>query len=312
MVADSKAQPSIVDLLKSGRTRSAEIIPPRNGAETETIFKQIEQLKGVPVDFISVTKGAGGSLRGGTLPIAQMIKTRIDLCSLAHFTCRDYTIEEIENSLMDHHYFGVHNILALRGDPPDGQPDHFKPAPNRHSYAWQLVEQIARLNRGEYIAREGFDKSAAGEPRKGSPTNFCIGVAAHPEHEPLADGVEYLRRKVEVGAEFAITQMIFSAEPYERFLERCGAAGLRIPVIPGLRIITQAVTAERMMAKFGVKIPSTLVDRLARAGSKDDARQIGAEYTYELSRRLLQAGAPGVHVFVMSDAAAGSQLLTRL
>src|SRR5579862_2128038 len=121
MVPSSGNQQSIVDLLKTKKTLSAEIIPPRNGAETEVILGQIAELKKVPVDFISVTKGAGGSLRGGTLPIAQMIKTRFDICSLAHFTCRDYTIEEIENNLMDHHYFGVHNILALRGDPPDGQ-----------------------------------------------------------------------------------------------------------------------------------------------------------------------------------------------
>src|SRR5262249_13381472 len=151
---------------------------PRNGSQTDTILRQIETLKAVPVDFISVTKGAGGSLRGGTLPIAQMIKSRFEICSLAHFTCRDYTIEEIENTLMDHHYFGVCNILALRGDPPDGQPDHFKPAPNRHSYAWQLVDQIRKLNTGEYVVRPGFDTPATN--RKGTPTNFCIGVAAHP------------------------------------------------------------------------------------------------------------------------------------
>src|SRR5690606_37489002 len=115
--------------------------------------------------------------------------------------------------LMDHHYFGVSNILALRGDPPDGQPDHFKPAPNRHSFAWQLVDQIRGLNQGEYIVRAGFDSvekaTSARAVRKGTPTNFCVGVAAHPEHLPHEQAIDYLASKVEVGAQYAITQMLF-------------------------------------------------------------------------------------------------------
>jgi methylenetetrahydrofolate reductase (NADPH) len=240
-----------------------------------------------------------------------MIKSTFDICSLAHFTCRDYTIEEIENNLMDHHYFGVTNILALRGDPPDGQPDHFKPAPNRHSYAWQLVEQISKLNEGEYLVREGFDKPKAGEAnRKGTPMNFCIGVAAHPEHEPHEDAVSYLEMKAKMGAQFAITQMIFDAAPYERFIASCATRGVAIPVIPGLRIVTQAATAERMATKFGVKIPPALFERLSRATSKEDGRAIGLDYARELCERLLKAGAPGLHVFVMNDEKTGAELLS--
>ena len=133
----------ITEILASkSRTISAEIIPPRNGTETEKTFQQIETLKAANVDFISVTKGAGGSLRGGTLPIAHMIQSQYQIPSLAHFTCRDHGIDEIENLLMDHHYFGIRNILALRGDPPDGQPDYFKPAHNKHTFAYELVKQI--------------------------------------------------------------------------------------------------------------------------------------------------------------------------
>ncbi|MBI3543614.1 MAG: methylenetetrahydrofolate reductase [Deltaproteobacteria bacterium] len=320
MVA-STPQPSIVELLKAkALTRSAEIIPPRNGSETDVILRQIERLKQVPVDFISVTKGAGGSLRGGTLPIAQLIKSRFDITALAHFTCRDYTIEEIENTLMDHHYFGVHNILALRGDPPEGKPDHFKPAPNRHSYAYQLVDQIRHLNGGEYIVREGFDKPAAsGEAsnpnlRKGSPTSFCIGVAAHPEQEPHDEAVEYFARKVENGAQFAITQMLFSAEPYARFLESCAKRGIHAPVLPGLRIVTQLATAERMTKKkeFGIKIPQAFMDKLASATSKEDGKKIGFEYTLKLCEQLVAAGAPGIHVFVMNDENSAAELLLSL
>lgn len=313
MVADIKPQKTVIEIVNSGRrTLSAEIIPPRNGSETAVILRQIERLREVPVDFISVTKGAGGSLRGGTLPIAQMIKARFEICALAHFTCRDYTIEEIENNLMDHHYFGVNNILALRGDPPDGQPDHFKPAPNRHSYAYQLVEQISRLNRGEYIVRQGFDKPSAKPSRPGMATNFCIGVAAHPEHQPHEDGVGYLERKVQAGAQFAITQMIFDSAPYSKFLDSCAKRGVNIPVIPGLRIVTQSATAERMATKFGCGVPPKLIERLARATSKEDGRKIGLECAQELCEDLIKAGAPGIHVFVMSDENTAAELLISL
>lgn len=313
MVADVKPQRSILEILKSKpRTLSAEIIPPRNGMDTEVILRQISKLREVPVDFISVTKGAGGSLRGGTLPIAQMIKNNFDICSLAHFTCRDYTIEEIENNLMDHHYFGVSNILALRGDPPDGIADHFKPSPNRHTYAWQLVKQIKKLNDGDYIIRDGFDKKGVGEHRRGTPTRFCIGVAAHPEQEPFKDAVEFLGIKAKQGAQFAITQMIFQSEPYIRFIEACAAEGTTLPVIPGLRIITQAPTAHRMIKKFGVKIPNSLIEKLENATSKEDARKIGLEFSYKLSIELLRAGAPGIHAFVMNDENTSAELLVSL
>lgn len=315
MVADSgKPQKSVLEIIRSKpRTLSAEIIPPRNGTETEVVLRQIGRLKEVPVDFISVTKGAGGSLRGGTLPIAQMIKTRFDIPALAHFTCRDYTIEEIENNLMDHHYFGVSSILALRGDPPDGIPDHFKPAPNRHSYAWQLCEQIQNLNQGEYLVREGYDKkSSSSRNRRGTPTNFCIGVAAHPEHEPHHEAVEFLGKKVEKGASFAITQMLFSAEPYKKYLDSCAAKGIHIPILPGIRIVTQLATAERMKSKFGVGVPDRYMSELAKAKSKEDGRKIGIELAYGLSQDLLSAGAPGIHVFIMNDENSGAELLLSL
>lgn len=308
---DFLPQKTVLEILNSKkRTLSAEIIPPRNGAETESILRQISALKTVPVDFISVTKGAGGSLRGGTLPIAQLVKSQFQICSLAHFTCRDYTVEEIENTLMDHHYFGVNNILALRGDPPDGQPDYFKPAPNRHTYAFQLVNQITKLNDGVYLSRQGFDDPS--KAKKGVSTKFCIGVAAHPEHEPFEDAVQYLKHKVDAGAHYAITQMIFDAEPYAKFLAGCAKQGFQIPVLPGLRIVTQLATAERMIKKFGVKIPQTFLEKLATAKSKEDGKKIGLEFTYQLSRKMIEYGAPGIHVFVMSDETTATELLRSL
>jgi methylenetetrahydrofolate reductase (NADPH) len=312
MVLDQNVQreQSLINLIKTKKkpTLSAEIIPPRNGSEISQIVAQIETLKKIPVDFLSVTKGAGGSLRGGTLPIAQLVRNRFETPALAHFTCRDYTIEEIENQLVDHSYSGVTNILALRGDPPDGQPDYFKPSQNRHTFAWQLVEQIANLNEGRYIARKGFDSDAT-KVRKGERTQFCIGVAAHPEHEPFSEAIDFFELKVKKGAQFAITQMIFQTEPYERFLNACEKRNCLIPTLPGIRVITQASTAERMIKKFGCKIPSSFLEKLSKASTPEDAKKIGLEYSLNLSQNFLKAGAPGIHVFVMSDAQTGAELL---
>lgn len=274
----------------------------------ESVYRQIRALREVPVDFISVTKGAGGSLRGGTLPIAQILKSQFGMCALAHFTCRDYTVEEVENALIDHHYFGIQNILALRGDPPDGQENWFKPAPNKHLYAYQLAKQIAEMNEGKYLTRSGFDTGA----KSGSKTDFCIGAAAYPEHAPFEEGVEYFLKKVESGAQFAITQMLFSAEPYSRFLDALGAKGVSIPILPGIRILGQASAAERMRAKFGINVPQKLVDSLSSASSKEDAKKRGYEQAQKLCEDLLRAGAPGIHIFVMNDEISAAKLLREI
>src|SRR6185312_2572695 len=121
----------LTDFLKqNGFTSSAEVIPPRNGSEQQKILQQVQTLIGAGAQFLAVTKGAGGSLRGGSLPIAQVIKEQYGVPAIAHFTCRDLSAHEVENQLIDHHYFGIRNILALRGDPPngpDGLPMPWKP-----------------------------------------------------------------------------------------------------------------------------------------------------------------------------------------
>lgn len=267
-------------------------------------------MKASGVDFISVTKGAGGSLRGGTLPIAQVIKDRFGLCSLAHFTCRDYTVAEVENALIDHYYFGIRNILALRGDPPDGQPDHFQHSTERHTFAYQLVNQIRNLNQGRYIVREGFDREHQNTgSRPGFATNFCIGVAAYPEEK---NGAEYFEKKVEAGADYAITQMIFDPDLYEQFLDRLSERSRSIPVLPGLRILTSHLTAERMTTKFGVRIPTHFIEQLRKATSKEDGKKIGLELTYQLCQELLKRGAPGIHLFIMNDEQTAARLLETL
>src|SRR4051812_18977324 len=170
-------------------TLSAEVIPPRNGSEQGKVLEQIERLVQAGAQFLAVTKGAGGSLRGGSLPIAQTIKERYSLPCIAHFTCRDLSPEEVENQLIDHHFFGIRNILALRGDPPQGIKD-WVPRDGSYPYAYQLTEQIRALNEGRYLERKGF--AVDGRER----TDFCIGVACYPDHPNETERISFFKRKV--------------------------------------------------------------------------------------------------------------------
>ncbi len=291
----------ITDVFSRGKfTLSAEIIPPRNGAEQSQVIGQVQSLIDAGTEFLSVTKGAGGSLRGGSLPIAQVVKEQLGKPCIAHFTCRDLVPEEVENQLMDHHYFGIRNILALRGDPPDGQPE-WRPREGGYSYAYELIRQIRALNSGQFLPRKG------GGPSIESPvkTDFCIGAAVYPEHPDPTERVDFFRLKVESGAEFGITDMLFDAEAYARFLDACGAAGLqKIPVLPGTRILKSQSQANKMMSKFRVQVPAEILKRLPEENGPDSLDR-GVEQFLLLIERLKRYGAPGIHLYVISDTASG-------
>ncbi len=289
-------------------TLSAEMLPPRNGAEQSAVLGQVAQLVDAGAHFLAVTKGAGGSLRGGSLPIAQAIKERFGVPAIAHFTCRDLVAEEVENQLVDHHYFGIRNILALRGDPPDGLPE-WLPRAGGYNYAYQLIEQIRRLNEGHYLVRRGGPSSGGQEP-----ADFCIGAAAYPEHPDPQQGLAYFKRKVDAGAHFAITQMVFDADAYGRFLDRCERAGLGIPVLPGTRILRSRAQATKTAEKFGVSVPPGMRRTLPAAlqtPEDPDATERGLECFLRLVERLRVLGAPGVHIFITHTPTAWAAL-TRL
>lgn len=288
----------IVDLLKQNAfTLSAEVIPPRNGAAQADILGQISSLIESGAQFLSVTKGAGGSLRGGSLPIAQLVKESFHTPCIAHFTCRDLVPEEVENQLMDHHYFGIRNILALRGDPPTGQTE-WTPRPGAYSYAYELIRQIRDLNSGRYLERKGYKL----ETREA--TDFCIGSAVYPDHQDLTERIEFFRLKVEAGAEYGITQMLFSPDSYYDFLERCAKAGTQVPILPGTRILKSQSQAQKMAARFEVAMPEDFLKTLPAddMNSATDAEMDRIlEPFFKLTERFKAAGAPGLHLFVLSD-----------
>lgn len=276
-------------------TLSAEIVPPRNGAEQSKVIDQIRALVDAGAQFLSVTKGAGGSLRGGSLPIAQTIKENVGVPCIAHFTCRDITPQEAENQLMDHHYFGVRNILALRGDPPAGQPN-WKAHDGSHKFAHELIRQIRDLNQGRFLPRPGISEVA----NQVEQTDFCIGCAAHPEHSNEAEGIAQLRNKIESGAEFAITQMIFDPERYARFRDKLRAEKVEIPILIGTRVVRNREQALKMHELFNVTVPQWVLDQLPSEQERAGDRP-GLELFIKLIERFQELGAPGVHLFVLND-----------
>jgi len=296
----------IPDFLKETKfSLSAEVIPPRNGAEQGKVLEQIDALTKSGADFLSVTKGAGGSLRGGSLPIAQTIKEGFQKPCIAHFTCRDLTPQEVENQLMDHHYFGVRNILALRGDPPADQPN-WRPHEQSLQYAYQLIGQIEKLNEGEFLQRPS-DKEVSEREK----TDFSIGAAAYPEHPNIQKRIEFFKIKVRAGADFGITQMLFDPAVYAQFLELCDKESVDIPVLPGTLILKSQLHAQKMAKRFGVQISQ---DWMKALPDKSDPSQLDRQIEYFLAfvEKLKSYGAPGVHLFVLSDTISCSNALKYL
>lgn len=282
----------VTDILKEKKfTLSVELVPPRNGEGKKEILSTIKRLKG-KVDFVSITKGAGGSLRGGTLPIALFAKEE-GIIPIAHFVCRERTKEEIENDIIDLYYFDINNILALRGDPPAGAKD--EEWDGDYKYAYLLTKQISELNKGRYLPRKNFDKD---EFREGVKTDFCIMVAGHPE-DPIEEEIEHIKAKIDAGAEVIITQMVFSFDDYKEYVENLRKEGIEIPIIPGVRPFVSLKQAESVEKFFGLKVNDELKKGLD--ASDDEAYEFGLNYSAEMIKKLKEYGAPGVHLFVLND-----------
>lgn len=278
----------ITDILKKRKfSISVEIVPPRNGADPDEIMEKIAKIKD-QIDFVSVTKGAGGSLRGGTLPITYYMQDKYDINAISHFVCRERTMQEIENDLVDLNEFNIKNILALRGDAPAGSKEVWN---GDYKYAYKLVEQINEMNKGHYLARNDLEKPF----RKGKKTDFCILVAGHPEDD-IEKEVRHMKHKIEAGAEVIITQMIFSFEEYKKYVEALHEHGIRIPIIPGIRPIFHYDKLESMENFFGISAPQMLKD-----GLKNEGSDFGLSYFVNMIKELKKFGAPGIHFFILND-----------
>ncbi len=286
----------ITDILaKKDFTISVEIFPPRNGKSPKIILGKLEKLENLGLDFISITKGAMGSMRGGTIPIGYMISDRYGLNSLVHFRCRDLSKRDVENLLVDHSYFGIKNILAVLGDPISGEPESPLDPEYHNLYASELVGQINRMNQGQYLPLIGKTK-----PREGIKSDFCIGVAAYPEAEDMEKELMVMSQKVNAGADFAITQMVFDADVYSNYVKMLRDNGIDIPIIPGIRPVTRSEHVRTAEEIFGANVPDSLKQGLEGL-SPVDARQFCIEFSIDLCKKMKKAGAPGIHLFTLND-----------
>lgn len=289
---------------------SFELLPPMKGGNIGSVYKVIDPLIQYNPVNVNITyhqqevvykKLSSGLLekktirkRPGTVAIAAAIKYKYpQLEVVPHLICGGFTKSETEYALIDLHFLGVKNVLALRGDPPKTQR-FFRPEPEGHPYAIDLVKQIARLNNGKYQDEELRNTTA---------TDFSVGVAGYPEkHFEAANmdvDIQYLKEKVEAGADYIVTQMFFDNEKYFQFVDRCRAAGILIPIIPGLKPIAQLNDMKSLPLVFHIDIPEELARELRKCKDDKQAFELGIEWTVNQSLELKKYGVPALHYFTI-------------
>ena len=309
----------VIDWLKQNNKLmfSLEITPPDRGKSVDDILSSIETMMPFDPQFINVTyhqphvvyEEKDGVItrrprrkKPGTVGICSAIRNRFQVEPVPHLICGSFNRYETEDTLIDLHFLGIENILALRGDPPPGQPRYI-PEKDGHDYACQLVAQIAQLNRGQYID----------ELEDPFPTHFCIGVAAYPEKHFESPNLEkdlfYLKKKVDMGAEYIITQMFFDFQQYKIFVEKARAIGIQVPIIPGLKPLVSKKQIQSIPSTFHVNIPAELVALIEEARTREQAFNNGVRYLARLAEQLIDYGVPGIHVFSMGQGRAAKAFL---
>ena len=279
-------------LSAGGPVFSFEFFPPKTENGERNLYAALAELRTLEPSFVSVTYGAGGSTREKTIEIVRRIKDEYGLEAMAHFTCVGATVAELRSTLDEMEQAGIDNVLALRGDPPAGQQDWIM-TDGGLEYSRELVELIA----------DGYE--------------FAIGAACFPEthihaESPKAD-LEHLAEKVGAGVDFLITQLFFDNQCYFDFLERARAAGIQVPIIPGIMPITHAGQVERMADICGSAIPGGLHRELvAHADHPEAVLDFGVAYATLQCAELLAAGAPGVHFYTLNRSPATRAIVSAL
>jgi methylenetetrahydrofolate reductase (NADPH) len=285
----------ISEILKIKKTSlSFELFPPKTGKGHDNLRGTIENLCALGPDFFSCTYGAGGSSRGQTFDIVEMIEKQYGATAMAHLTCVLHTKAEIQNIVADIKARGVRNILALRGDPPQDRPD-WQPGTDNFRYSSELVAAI----------RAGFSD------------DFSIGVAGFPEGHLLCPDRErdadYLKMKIDAGADFVITQIFFDNRDYFAYVGRLRERGVTVPVLPGILPVTSYDALLRFTALCGAAVPDEV--RAIFEPRREDPKatlEAGIDFCLRQCRELLRGGAPGLHFYTLNKLQPVKEIITRL
>lgn len=250
-------------------------------------------------EYIYIDKGNGlmerkiTRMRPGTLGICSAIQHKYNVDTVPHVLCGGFSMEETEYLLVDCMYLGIENVMALRGDAMKGQ-QHFEPTPGGHKNAVDLVHQINNLGRGKYL----HDDTICAEN-----TKFCIGVAGYPEKHIEAPSINYdlkwLKQKVEAGADYVVTQMFFDNRKFIEFVTKARAAGITVPIIPGLKPIATKSHLQILPKIFKIDLPEDLISEVEKASDNTAVKQIGIEWTIQQCRELMDFGVPVLHFYSM-------------
>jgi len=289
---------------------SYEIIPPIRGRSIDGIFKLIEQLLPFDPPFIDLTSRSAeiyyedlgnGALRRhtkrkrpGTIGLSAAIKNRYNIETVPHILCKGFTKEETEDALIELNFLNINNVLAIQGDELR-QLSKEDTGKTHNFYASDLVSQIMDMNNGRYLE----------QLNDASPTDFCIGVAGYPEKHIEAPNIDsdikFLKQKVAAGADYIVTQMFFDNKKYFDFVQHCRSAGINIPIIPGIKIITRESHLKTIPRTFNIDIPPKLSDKIVRQ-NKDKIYQIGVDWAVQQCQELVDAQVPCIHFYIMNTA----------
>ena len=293
---------------------SFEILPPLKGESIQSIFDAITPLMEFKPPFIDVTyhreefmykKRENGLLekrtirkRPGTVGICAAIMNKYHVDAVPHIICGGFTKEETEAALIDLHFLGIENVLALRGDSIKTEAT-FVPEPQGHAYATDLIKQVIDINNAKYLDDE---------MQITTPTDFCIGVAGYPEKHfeapNLKNDLKYLKQKVDLGANYIVTQMFFDNSKYFEFVRQCREIGINVPIIPGLKPMTVKGQLTALPRIFHIDIPEELAEAVDKCKNNDEVKKLGIEWCIMQSKELMKFGVPCLHYYSMGKSAA--------
>ncbi len=301
---------------------SFEVLPPLKGRGIEALYRHLDPLMEFKPCYINVTyhrsehvfkKRIDGSFekvivrkRPGTEAICAAIMNKYDVDTVPHIICGGFSLQDTEDALLTLSYLGIDNILVLRGDAARNEST-FEPEPGGHKYANELLKQVVNLNAGIYLEDElkGTNK-----------TDFCVGVAGYPEKHfeapNMQTDLEYLKRKVEGGADYIVTQMFFDNSKFYSFVKACRDIGINVPIIPGLKPLTTKKQLTMLPKTFHIDLPSDLSNEVLKCKSDEEAEIVGTEWLLEQSRDLKKSGVPVLHYYTVGKPDAVANVVKQL